>query len=126
MSLEAPAPSSTVVASPLASSGTGYTNEMQAQNLREQAAELGIQRLGKISGGTAEEDERPPISYQEGLARTKAYARQFEAARRQLDRGKPKTVSIPGETPRLLPGAASGAPVETSTGEARPKDPENK
>src|SRR5207247_1208801 len=100
-----------------------YTNEMQAQFLRDQAAELGIQRMARPSQGSAEDEERAPIGYDEGVQRTRAYARQFEAQRRSLDRDKNKTVSLSGETPVLIPGAARGAPVEGAP-EPGPKGPE--
>jgi len=106
---------------------TGYTNEMQAQNLREQAAELGIRRLAKPSEQPGEpEENRAPITYEEGLARTREYAREFAAQRRAIDKDKPKSVQLTGGTPGMLPGKKEGAPVEPASDAAGPKGPEEK
>ncbi|MBI3565724.1 MAG: hypothetical protein HY079_11050 [Elusimicrobia bacterium] len=116
--LAAPAPAGVG----LAAETTSYTNEMQAANLREQAAELGISRLTRPSDQTADPDEaRPMISYEEGLERTRELSQEFEAQRHAIDRDKRKTVTLPGTTPGMLPGKKEGAPVEPA-----PEGPEEK
>ncbi len=106
---------------------SNYTNEMQAQNLRDQAAALGISKLARPSDQGAETDEaRPAITYEEGLARTREYAREFEAQRHALEKDKPKSVTLPGATPTILPGHKEGAPVEPEPDTAQPKGPEDK
>lgn len=124
--LAAPAPSSATTTG-LGAETQGYTNEMQAQNLREQAAELGIRRLAKPSTNGAEpEENRPAITYEEGLERTREYSREFEAQRHALERSKPKSVTLPTGTPGLLTGRKEGAPVEPAPETADPKGPEQK
>ncbi len=121
--LEAPAPSSSVITSPLASPDTSYTNAMQADSLRRQAAEMGISRIGRGAAddsSAAEEDGPPaaPLTRRQSVARLRAYSREFAAERRALEKGQPKTVALPGGTPRLLPQADSGSPLD-----AGPKGP---
>lgn len=123
--LEAPAPSSATLASPLGPETSGYTNEMQAQTLREEAAKLGIDRLGKPSEqGSGSDDNRAPLTFQEGLEQTRQLSRDLEAQRHALEKDKPRTVALPGQTPRMLPGRREGAPIEPAPDETGPKDPE--
>ncbi len=118
--LSAPAPT----AGGLGAQTTGYTNEMQAQNLRDQAAALGISKLARPSDQGSETDEaRPPITYEEGLARTREYSREFEAQRHALEKDKPKSVTLPGVTPAILPGHKEGAPVDPAPDETPSKNP---
>lgn len=122
--IAAPNPSSIV--SPLGPATTDYTNEMQEASLRDQAAQLGISRLGKpsdLGSGADNDDSRAPITYEEGLARTKEYSRQFEAERHAIDRGKPKSIDLAGSTPSILPGKKEGAPIETDSADAAPAAP---
>ena len=118
-SLAAPAPSGSFVTSPLAAESTAYTNAMQAENLRGQAVALGIRDFRKPSDAPDADEPRPPISYEEGLARTHAYAQEFQAERQVLDRDKVKSVALPGDTPGMMPDKNQGAPIETNPG---PKD----
>ena len=125
VTLDAPAPSSTVVTSPLANGASVYTNEMQAQNLRDQAAALGISGLAKPSTpGNENEMEGPhrTITYQEGIERTAAMTRQAMSERHAIEGDKNKSVSIPTETAGVLPANSEGSPIETST-DTGPKDP---
>ncbi len=104
--LSAPA---TMVTNPLSKSTTGYTNEMQAAYLRDQAAALGITRLGPTNRSSAESETPPPsVSYAEGLERTKELEQALANQRRQIDRNKPKSVDLPGNTPMLLQTPADG------------------
>ena len=115
VTLEAPAPSSTVVTSPLGADASGYTNEMQAQNLRDQAAELGISRLTKPSTDAGDSDEpQRTITYQEGVERTLRMTREAEAERRAIEGDKNKSVAIPTQTPDLIPGDKTGVPIENA------------
>ncbi len=100
----------------LSAATTGYTNEMQAQNLRDQAAQLGIRKLTRPSDqGSESEEIRAPISYEEGLERTREYSRQFEAQRHAIEKDRRKTVTLPSATPVILPGPKEGAPIEAGT-----------
>ncbi len=114
--LEAPAPSSAVVTSPPDSGASAYTNEMQAENLRAQAAELGIARLAKPSTAAEFEQPRPrrTITRQEGIALTREMAREAEAARLGIEGDKNRPIAIPTETPGLIPGDNKGSPIETA------------
>jgi hypothetical protein len=119
VTLTAPAPSSSTVASPLGAETTGYTNEMQAQNLREQAADLGISRLAKPSmpGGfeNANEPQRT-ITYQEGIERTREMAAEAESTRHAIEGDKNKSVALPTPTPGVLSPNKEGSPIENSAG----------
>ena len=119
VSLAAPTPSSATIASPLGAETTGYTNEMQAQNLRDQAAELGISRLAKpsVSGGfdNANEPHRT-ITYQEGIERTREMAAEAESERHSIEGDKNKSVALPTQTPGVLTSNAEGAPIGNSSG----------
>ena len=127
VTLAAPAPSSATLASPLGAETTDYTNEMQAQNLRDQAAQLGISKFGRPSNqGSETEEVRAPITYDEGMARTKELSRELAAQRHAIDKDKNKTVALPGATPGILPGPKEGAPIETGPEAADPKGPETK
>jgi hypothetical protein len=110
-----PLPSTTTLAAADAVVNSSFTNEMQAQMLRQEAAKLGIDELSRPGEPGADTgDPRPPISYEEGLARTKRYTKEFEAERRALDSKKPKTVILPGNTPDIIPVRKAGAPIENS------------
>ena len=103
VSLTAPDPSGTIVGSRLSKSTGAYTNEMQAQYIQDQAAQMGIKRLGATNRSGAEsETPAPSISYAEGLERTKALEEVLANQRRAIDRNKPKSVDLPGNTPQLL------------------------
>lgn len=124
--LAAPAPSSTIIKDPLAAGASSYTNEMQAQNLREQAGQLGIDGLTKPSFPSEDESERPhrTITYQEGIERTLGMTRNAEAARHAIEGDKNKSVALPTETPGMLPANKGGAPIDGSTADAAgSKDP---
>ncbi len=97
-------------AHPLDPGATVYTNEQQAENLRAQAAALGIDHLGKpVDAGL--DDTRPPITYDEGISRTREYAKAFESQRHAIEKGKPKSVALPGTTPEIMPSRLKGSPV---------------
>ena len=119
------APSSGTVKSPLGENTSSYTNEMQAQNLRDQAVDLGISRLAKPSTASMDPDERPrrTITYQEGVERTLRITREAESARHAIEGDKNKTVALPTETPGVLPANKAGAPIENAPEDPGPKDP---
>jgi len=113
------APSSSTIVSPLAAETTGFTNEMQAQNLREQAAELGISRLAKpsIQGGFDNDNEaHRTITYQEGIERTREMAADAEAERHAIEGDKNKSVALPTPTPGILTPNKEGEPISGSSG----------
>lgn len=100
---------------PLSKSTTGYTNEMQATYLQQQAASMGIKHFMPVTH-LASEDAPSPLTYQEGLERTREMSAALASQRRLIDGGKPKSVDLPGLTPRLLQATAGGdAPVSTGT-----------
>lgn len=112
--LEAPAPSSVTLAGLLGAASTGYDNAQQALYLQEESRLLGISSLGKPSGQTWESEEPAgvPVSYEEGLERTRAMTKQFAAQRRAIDKGRPKAVGLEGMTPRMIPGKPQGGPLK--------------
>ena len=121
------APAATIP-SPLGSGASTYTNEMQAQNLRDQAAQLGITRFARPSAplGSEAENDHPTITYQEGLDRTRQLAGEIEAERHALEKDKNKTVAIPNQTPAILSGDKRGAPIDGAPDDESPKGPETK
>lgn len=127
VTLAAPAPSSATAASPLGVETTDYTNEMQAQTLRDEAVKMGITKFGRPSNqGSETEEVRAPLTYQEGLAQTRQLARDLEAQRHVVDKDKNKTVALPSATPSILPGRKEGSPIEPAPDETGPKGPETK
>jgi hypothetical protein len=118
--LDAPAPSSTMLKDPLAAGASTYTNEMQAENLRDEAAKLGIDGLTKPSFPAEDDSPRPhrTITYQEGIERTLGMTRNAEAARHAIEGDKNKSVALPTETPDMLPANKAGAPIDSPTGDA--------
>ena len=73
---------------------------------------MGIADLRKpIDGGSAD-DARPPITYDEGISRTREYAKAFENQRHAIEKGKPKSVALPGTIPEIMPSHSNGAPVK--------------
>jgi hypothetical protein len=122
--LEAPAASSSVVKSPLDAGTSAYTNEMQAQNLRDQAADLGIDGLAKPSYTAGDSDEpHRTITYQQGVERTLSLTRQVMAARHAVEGDKNKSVALPTETPGILPANKAGAPIESAPDDSGTKGP---
>jgi hypothetical protein len=107
-----------MVTSPLAAGASSYTNEMQAQNLRDQAAQLGINGLAKPSVDMGDESNAPrrTITYQQGVERTLSMTDSAMAARHAIEGDKNKSVALPSETPGLVPADKTGAPID-------PKDP---
>ena len=123
---ELTAPSSGTVKSPLGDETSSYTNEMQAQNLRDQAADLGISKFAKPTMGSGlDPDERPhrTITYQEGVQRTLKITRQAEAARHAIEGDKNKSVAIPTQTPGNLSSDKTGSPIINAPEDPGPKDP---
>ncbi len=125
ITLSPPAPSSATVASPLGAGNSDYTNEMQAQHLRDQAADMGITKFAQPS---AQQDEEagPPLTTEEGMERTRELTKQVAAQRRAIEKGRDKTVALPSSTPGIIPARKEGAPIEPPPDEPAPKDPETK
>lgn len=110
---EAPVPALSaperMVTNPLSKETTGYTNEMQAHYIQNQAAALGIQRIAPTDQSGADSAVPPPaITYAQGLEETRELSRALANQRRAIDRNKPKSVDLPGNTPRLLQTPADG------------------
>mgnify|MGYP001569811146 CR=1 FL=1 len=124
--LAPPPPSSMTVTIPLTAESAGYDNERQARHLQEESELLGIERLAKPSAQSEESAEsgeaRETVTYEQGLQRTKDYARQFAAQRRAIDKDKGKAVDLPGATPLLLTGKRQGGPIDNASAEDGPKD----
>lgn len=113
--LAPPEPSSSLIATPLDSATTGFTNEMQAENLTKETAELGIQHISKhIEEGQAEAERRgppPPLSEvekKERLQQLKEMREEFTRMRRGIDAQRDKTVALPGTTAAIIKGRESG------------------
>lgn len=107
-------PSSALVVTPLDTATTGYTNEMQAKNLSQQTAELGIQHISKHRD---ESDEEPPVGpppplsdveKKERMEQLRSMTTQFTRMRRNIDGARDKSVSLPGSTAAVIAGRASG------------------
>lgn len=126
VTLSPPTPSSATLASPLGSETSDYTNEMQAQTLREEAQKMGITRFGHPSNQPSDPEDRPPLTYQEGLEQTHQLALDLEARRHVIDKDKNKTVALPGTVPGILPGRKEGRPIEPAPEDSGTKDPETK
>lgn len=107
-------PSSALVVTPLDTATTGYTNEMQAKNLSQQTAELGIQHITKHQDETDEEPPTgppPPLSEvekKERIEQLRTMTNQFTRLRRNIDGARDKSVSLPGSTAAVLSGRKSG------------------
>ena len=94
-------------------SSSPYTNEMQAENLRAQAAELGISKFGKpMEPGSGFEAPRPTITYEEGLERTREMTLEFAAQRRVIDADENEIVALATHTPGVIPKESRGGPIE--------------
>lgn len=116
--LAPPAPSSSLVASPLDAATTGFTNEMQAANLSRETSELGIQHISKhIEEGDDGQERRgppPPLSEvekKERMAQLKEMREEFTRMRRGIDAQRDKTVVLPGSTAAIIKGRESGGMV---------------
>ena len=113
------------MASPLGADTSDYTNEMQAQHLRDQAAELGISKFAHPSN-QPDDDAGPPQTMDEGLAHTREMTQQLAAQRRAIEKEKDRTVSLTRSTPAIIPVKKGGAPIEPAPEEPTPKGPETK
>ena len=94
--LDAPAPSSTFVSTPLDTASTGYTNEMQAENLRKETAEMEGPSQGpppRLSKAEVRERRR----------RLRELTRELESMRRGMESGRDKSVTLPGDTVNPIP-----------------------
>jgi len=113
--LAPPAPSSSLIATPLDAAATGYTNEMQAANLSRETTELGIQHISKhVEEGDPDRDARaaPPrlseVEKQERVEQLKEMGQEFSRLRRGIDSARDKSVVLPGSTAAIIKGRESG------------------
>lgn len=113
--LAPPEPSSSLIATPLDSATTGFTNEMQAANLTKETTEMGIQHISKhIEEGAPGRDPRaspPPLSAvekKERMEQLKEMREEFTRMRRGIDAQRDKTVALPGSTAAIIKGRESG------------------
>ena len=112
--LTAPEPSANLVVTPLDRATTGYTNEMQAANLRTETSELGIQQISKhLEEGSGQENRGapPPLSEvekKERMAQLREMGDEFTRMRRGIDGARDKSVALPGQTAAIIPGRQSG------------------
>jgi hypothetical protein len=113
--LAAPAPSSSLVVTPLDGASTGYTNEMQAANLTKETSELGIQQISKnIEEGDNGAENRgapPPLSSvekKERMDQLKEMRQEFTRMRRGIDGARDKSVALTGSTAAIITGRESG------------------
>lgn len=113
--LAPPAPSSSLILTPLDTAATGYTNEMQAENLSKETAELGIQHISKhIEEGDAGQENRgapPPLSEvekKERMEQLKEMRLEFTRLRRGIDAQRDKSVVLGGSVASMIPGRTSG------------------
>lgn len=113
--LAAPEPSSSLIATPLDSASTGFTNEMQAANLTKETAEMGIRHISRHLEDSAPAPERrgppPPMSAEEKeerMERLREMREEFTRMRRGIDAQRDKTVALPGSTAAIIKGRESG------------------
>lgn len=112
--LAAPAPSSSLIMTPLDTAATGFTNEMQAANLRRETAELGIQQISKHIDENSRQGSRetpPPLSEvekKERIEELRQMRQEFTRMRRDIDDARDKSVTLPGNTAAIIPGRKSG------------------
>lgn len=116
--LAPPEPSSSLIATPLDSASTGFTNEMQAANLTQETSELGIQHISKhIEEGDPGQERRgppPPLSdveKKERMEQLKEMREEFTRMRRGIDAQRDKTVALTGSTAAIIKGRESGGIV---------------
>ncbi len=118
--LEAPPPSSSLVVTPLDRATTGYTNEMQAANLRRETSELGIGNISKhYEEGKRDESEareKPPrlseVERKERIKQLRDMTSQFTRMRRNIDAARDKSVVLEGTKPGLIPTVEKGGALE--------------
>jgi hypothetical protein len=113
--LAPPEPSASLITTPLDKAATGYTNEMQAANLRRETDELDIREISKhLEEKDSSADGRaapPPPSAaekKERLARLKKMRLEFTRMRQGIDGARDKSVALAGSTAGIIPGRASG------------------
>ena len=95
----------------LRTASTGYTNEMQAENLRKQAAEM---------EGPPQGPPPPPskAEIRQRRQRLRELTRELSRMRSGMDSAQDKSVALPGDTVAPLPkqeadGALSVDPAQT-------------
>lgn len=114
--LAPPAPSSSLVARPLSTESTGYTNEMQAAALTKETSELGIQQIStEIEEAEPREGGTGPAPAPMNAAERKAHIAQlkqmrleFSRARRGIESARDKSVALEGSTAQVIKGRESG------------------
>ncbi|UPT74039.1 MAG: protease complex subunit PrcB family protein [Elusimicrobiota bacterium] len=120
--LSAPEPSSSLVTTPLDAAATGYTNEMQAEAMLQESADLGIEQITRRGEDsrktppepalilTAEEKKQRDADRKERLARAKRLRLEYTRLRRNME-GEDKSVAILGSTVAVISGRESGGLV---------------
>ena len=94
---------------PLTAGASGYDNESQVLFIQEESKRLGIETLNR----GADADERPePVTYEQGLARTKHLSRQFELQRLAIEKAKGAASGVGGSTPEVRSEKENGGPIE--------------
>ena len=120
--LAAPAPSSTLVVTPLDTATTGYTNEMQAAALSKETVEMGIEQFSRdarAGDGPPRQSVQAPYLTDEDrkqrtkdrkarLARARALTLEYTRQRRNMDADRDKSVMLLGSTAGIISGRESG------------------
>lgn len=124
--LAPPEPSAGLVASPLDSVSTGYTNEMQAAALIKESADLGIEQISRRGDParpvppepalilTAEEKKQRDAERKERLARARQMRIDYTRLRRNAE-SEDKSVALAGSTVAVIAGRESGGLVGVET-----------
>ncbi len=120
--LAPPEPSATLVASPLDSAATGYTNEMQAAAMLEESADMGIEQISRRGDParplppepalilTAEEKRLRDARRKERLERARQMRLDYTVLRRNAE-AEDKSVALSGSTVAVIAGRESGGLV---------------
>ena len=123
--LAAPAPSESLVTTPLDGATTGFTNEMQAEAIGKETKELGIQRISR-DAREGEAPPKPPIrapflseedkkqraeDRKERLERVRALRLEYQRQRAAMDSERDRSVALQGSTTTLIAGRESGGAI---------------
>lgn len=126
--LPPPPPSSSLVITPLDTASTGYTNEMQAANLRRETAEMDIRHISKhYEEGEQPRSGPPPllsdVEKKERLEQLRDMTRQFTRMRLSIDGAHDKSVTLPGNTAIMIPRPTPGGPLGIEENEPTRENP---
>lgn len=123
--LAPPAPSASLVTTPLDSATTGFTNEMQAKAISKETNEMGIDgidreyRQGDPAPKAAvpqpppdpEARQRREYTQAEKIKQAHALQLQYRKMRRDMDAATDRSVAITGSTASMISGRESGGVV---------------